>query len=181
MHEMKTRGHLGLIAAVAATGLAMAACSPSAAAPTATGRAETSGVATASAGRSPAVVATPSAADAATVALNGVYRFAITKEDVLAVGAPEDKTVEALAGYPKVTTVTLKDGAWTGEGNLFEGDTGTFIVTGNRVIFAVPSNSEVLTFSFSTSANGDLRLTPVPQVDSGDAFIWSYKTWTKIR
>jgi TRAP-type C4-dicarboxylate transport system substrate-binding protein len=116
--------------------------------------------------------------NAAASALNGVYRFTLTKEDALSHGTANDKSPQGLAQFPHVTTVTLKDGKWDNEY-----DTGTYEVTGDRFVFdwgGVPGFGYAMTFTFSADEKGNLQLTPVLPMDPGDVFVWSTEIWTKI-
>jgi TRAP-type C4-dicarboxylate transport system substrate-binding protein len=117
--------------------------------------------------------------NAAASALNGIYRFTLTKKDALEHGTANDKSPEGLAHFPAVTTVILKDGKWENE----TGDTGTYQVDGDRFVFdwrGVPGFGYAMTFTFSADKKGNLRLTPVLPMEPGDVFVWSTEVWTKI-
>jgi TRAP-type transport system periplasmic protein len=103
--------------------------------------------------------------------LNGTYRYLLTKEDARKAGDPE------LDAFPQVTTVKMQDGQV--DGGCF-GQGATYSVTGDRITFNSPESGYSTTFTFSVDGKGDLRLTPVPPMDKGDAFQCSYKAWTKI-
>jgi hypothetical protein len=172
MHEMKTRGRLGLVAVVAAAALVVTACSSSAAVPKVTDTA--TGITSPG---SPALATSPMPSAMAASALNGIYRWTLTKADALAHGLPQDKTPEALAQFPTIANRTLKDGTWTGDPDP-NGNGGTYSVNGNRVTFFW--GCCVLTFTFSRDADGTLHLTPVLPMDPGDAWVWSTEPWIKI-
>jgi hypothetical protein len=106
----------------------------------------------------------------APAALNGTYRYVLTKEDARKGGEAN------LSEFPSVVTATLKDG------HMDKGpEPGTtYTVEGNRITFDVPAWGSSLTFTFSVDGKGNLHLTPVPPMDKGDQFIWSTKVWTKI-
>jgi TRAP-type transport system periplasmic protein len=116
---------------------------------------------------------------AATAALNGTYRWTITKEDALAHGLPEDKTPEVLATFPVIVTVSLDDGIWTMPDEC-DTDDCTFVVDGDRIVFDWPRNGAVLEFTFTKDADGTLHLQPAVPMNSGDVFVWSTKAWEKI-
>src|SRR5215217_1999097 len=104
-------------------------------------------------------------------ALNGTYRYVLTKEEARKGGEPD------LSEYPSVVTATLKDGHM----DQGPGEPGTtYTVNGDRITFDVPAWGSSLTFTFSVDGKGNLHLTPVPPMDKGDQFIWSTKVWTKI-
>ena len=109
-------------------------------------------------------------------ALNGIYRYVLTKEDALKHGGPDDKTSDGLAAFPAVATVTLRDGSWENDG----GDSGTYEISGDRVIFIWPRVGSVLTFIYRVDEKGGLHLEPVLPMDQGDRFVWSTEPWTKI-
>lgn len=125
------------------------------------------------------------AGDAA--ALDGTYRWTLTKEDALAHGTPSDQTEQGLAGYPTVFTVTLDDGIWTiheVRPNVAadEQDTGdgTFAVDGDRITFDWPHEGLVLEFTFTTDEDGTLHLRSAGRMATGDAFVWSTRPWERI-
>ena len=104
-------------------------------------------------------------------ALNGTYRYVLTKEDARKGGEAN------LDEYPSVVTATLKDGHMDNG----PGEPGTtYTVNGDRITFDVPAWGSRLTFIFSVDGKGNLHLTPVPPMDKGDQFVWSRKVWTKI-
>jgi hypothetical protein len=107
----------------------------------------------------------------APVDLNGTYRYVLTKEDARKVGDPE------VNEFPSVITLKLQDGEV--DGGCF-GQGATYSVTGDRITFDTPQYGYSMTFTFSADGEGNLRLTPVPPMDKGDAFQCSYKAWTKI-
>jgi TRAP-type C4-dicarboxylate transport system substrate-binding protein len=104
-------------------------------------------------------------------ALNGTYRYVLTKEEARKGGEAD------LSEYPSVVTVTLKDGHM----DKGPGEPGTtYAVDGDRITFDVPAWGSSLTFTLSVDGKGNLHLTPVPPMDKGDQFVWSTKVWTKI-
>jgi len=75
--------------------------------------------------------------------------------------------------------MTLNDGAWQmGDDRHYS---GTYAVSGDRVVFDWPNVGAVLTFTFSVDDKGNLAVRPVKPMDAGDQFVWSTKVWTKIR
>jgi hypothetical protein len=106
--------------------------------------------------------------------VSGIYRWTLTKQDARA-RAPQG---EDLSQYPQVVTMTLKDRNWQlGVDNFYS---GTYAVSGNRIVFDWPAANTVLTFTFSIEGKGNLHLTPVAPMDKGDQFVWSTKVWAKI-
>ena len=110
--------------------------------------------------------------------LNGIYRYTITKQDVVEhdMGDPAD--------YPTTNTVTLDDGRFSirGVGPLGQGGfSGTYTVEKNRITFEVPEYDETTTWTFFVDDDGDLHLTPVQPMDPGTAFEFSVHPWTRIR
>ena len=104
-------------------------------------------------------------------ALNGTYRYVLTKEDARKGGEAD------LSEFPSVVTVTLNEGHM----DHGPGEPGTtYAVDGDRITFDVPAWGYSLTFTFSVDGKGNLHLTPVPPMDKGDQFVWSTKVWTKI-
>jgi len=103
--------------------------------------------------------------------LNGTYRYLLTKEEARRNGDPE------VDQFPSVVTVKLEDGQV--EGGCF-GQGATYSVNHDRITFAAPEYGYSMTFTFSADGKGNLRLTPVPPMDRGDAFQCSYKVWNKI-
>jgi len=112
------------------------------------------------------------AAKARRVSLNGTYRYVLTKADARAAvpNAPDLDT------YPQLNTWKLENGRYSNPGGL----AGIYSLDGNRIIFDVPAFGYDLTFRFSVDGDGNLRLRPVPPMNRGDRFVWSYKLWKKI-
>jgi hypothetical protein len=106
--------------------------------------------------------------------LNGIYRYTITKEDVIEhdMGDPAD--------YPTTNTVTLDDGRFSVRGP-YGGFSGNYTVERNRITFEVPKYEHSFTFTFLIDDDGNLHLEGVPPIDPGDAFEFSVHPWTKIR
>jgi TRAP-type transport system periplasmic protein len=106
--------------------------------------------------------------------LNGVYRWTITKEDVIKhdMGDPAD--------YPSTNTATLDGGEISVRGT-YGGWSGTYTVEEDRISFHVPEWDLTTTFSFTIDDDGNLHLEPGPSVDPGDAFELSFHPWTRIR
>jgi TRAP-type C4-dicarboxylate transport system substrate-binding protein len=108
---------------------------------------------------------------AAPAALNGTYRYVLTKEDAARGGEA------SLDPYPTMVTPILKDGRM----DTGPGEPGTtYSVAGDRITFYVPAWGYRLTFTFSVDSKGSLHLTPVLPMDKGDRFVWATKVWTKI-
>jgi hypothetical protein len=187
MHEMKTRGRrLGLLAVLAASAVAAGACSRAGASPTVsdtTGGNSGSGAA----GRSSVSIVSPppSPGGGATAAVNGIYRWTISKDQGLAQSPRPDDIAE----YPLLITVTLK-GSNSGtfavavvgsSSELRYGDSGTYTVTGNRMTFQ-GLNGPPVTFTFSADPAGNLTVSAVEGTDTPeDARIWMVVPWTKIQ
>lgn len=118
-------------------------------------------------------------------ALNGTYRWTLTKEDALAHGTPNDQTEQGLADYPAVLTVTLHDGIWalhevqpSAAKDECNTDDCTFTVDGNNITF--DWRGTVLKFTFTRDEDGTLHLQPVGSMNSGDVFVWTTKPWKRI-
>ena len=123
-------------------------------------------------GKAPELTASEGSAPAY---LNGIYRYTITKEDVIKheMGDPAD--------YPSTNTVTLEGGKFSVRGPR-GGYSGTYTVENDQITFEVPEFEAVtLTFTFSVDEDGDLHLKPVQPMDPGDAFEISVHPWTRIR
>lgn len=135
-----------------------------------------------STGCGPAVPAAAPAAPRDASALNGTYRYVITKADARAKGTPSDNSPEGLAKYPLCFSVTLRDGRWLMVGCTRDAGTGTgtYALTGNRVTFVWPEAHSRLTFTFDRDRDRTLRLEGVPPMDAGDRFIWSTEPWRRI-
>ena len=104
--------------------------------------------------------------------LNGVYRYTITKEDVIKadMGDPAD--------YPTTNTVTMDGGKFSVRGP-YGGFSGTYEVEEDRIAF---DGGEVTSyFSFTVDDKGNLHLKALPPTDPGDAFEFSVHPWTRIR
>lgn len=115
-----------------------------------------------------------SATGAAAVNLDGTYRWTITQEDADSAGFGNDPDTP----YPITDTVTLAGGEL--EGGCFGAAGGTYEVNGDRITFHSIEYDYDSTVSFAVEEDGSLRLTPVPPMDPGDAFICFSKPWTKI-
>jgi TRAP-type transport system periplasmic protein len=105
--------------------------------------------------------------------LNGIYRYTITKQDVIKhdMGDPAD--------YPTTNTVTLEGGEFSIRGPR-GGFSGTYTVEDDKITFEVPEYEARNTWTFSVDDDGDLHLTPVQPMDPGDAFEFSVHPWTRI-
>ena len=105
--------------------------------------------------------------------LNGIYRYTITKQDVIKhdMGDPAD--------YPTTNTVTLDGGEFSIRGPR-GGFSGTYTVEDDKITFEVPEYEARNTWTFSVDDDGDLHLTPVQPMDPGDAFEFSVHPWTRI-
>jgi hypothetical protein len=123
-------------------------------------------------GRSP-----QAAPEAVTTALDGTYEWTLTKQDALAHGTADDKTPESLATYPITFTVVMEKGSWHMSDSIQDEGGGTFAVTGNRV--ELHWSGSVLSFTFTTDADGALHLTAIPPMNGGDQFVMTTKAWTK--
>ena len=111
------------------------------------------------------------AAGTATDRLNGTYRYQLTQKDADAVGDTD-------TGYPSVTTIRLRDGEF--KGGCFGPTGGSYTVDDDRITFHSLLFDADFTVTFSVDDRGNLRLTPVPPMDAGDAFNCFYKPWQKI-
>jgi TRAP-type C4-dicarboxylate transport system substrate-binding protein len=119
--------------------------------------------------------------------LNGIYRWTLTGEDVLA-SPTEDKSAGHLATFPWVLTMTLQDGTWsfthTEAGQpMTDASRDTFSVAGDQISFVWPEGGGpgyTVTFTFSVDDEGGLHLRPVGSMNPGEVFVWTTKPWTKI-
>jgi TRAP-type C4-dicarboxylate transport system substrate-binding protein len=113
--------------------------------------------------------------------LNGIYRWTITKDDVIA-SKTEDKSPEDLATFPWIFTMTLDDGKWTlshrEAGQPYTDGADTYTLKGDRLSFTWDRN--VLTFTVAVDGKGNLHLRPVQPMNAGDQFVWATHPWTKI-
>jgi TRAP-type C4-dicarboxylate transport system substrate-binding protein len=110
------------------------------------------------------------ATETAPAYLNGTYRYVLTREDAEKVGDPEAED------FPQVQTWTLQDGRAENPWGL----RGRYSVDGDRITFRFIGFDYANTFTFRVDDAGNLHLTPVQPMDPGDAFMMSYKPWTKI-
>ena len=124
--------------------------------------------------------ATPSSVTAATLKLNGTYRWTLTKEDALAHGTAGDKTAEGLVNYPYTITVRLEQNKWLMTETGHRTPVTVHSVAADKIAFSWPRVGSVITVGFSVDSKGNLRLTPVPLMDDGDRFVWTTKVCTKI-
>jgi TRAP-type C4-dicarboxylate transport system substrate-binding protein len=113
--------------------------------------------------------------------LNGIYRWTITKDDVVA-SKTEDKSPEHLATFPWIFTMTLDDGKWTlshrEAGQPYTDGVDTYTLKGDRLSFTWDGN--VLTFTVAVDGKGNLHLRPVQPMNVGDQFVWATHPWTRI-
>ena len=103
---------------------------------------------------------------------DGTYRWRLTAEGARRAGMPGDPDIGS------VNTATLRGGSW-----LFGTDphySGTFKVTGNRLVFDWPSEASVLTFTFKRGESGLLTVKPVLPMDRGDQFVWASEPWRRV-
>jgi hypothetical protein len=138
----------------------------------------------ASASASVAISTAPSIS-AATLKLNGTYRWTLTKQDALAHGAPVDKTAAGLAGYPSTVMMQLDQDKCVissidaGGGTYI--DDGFYRVDGDTIVLNWPREAGVDTLRFTADPKGNLHMTYVgPEVVPGGVFVLTLKTWTKV-
>ena len=105
--------------------------------------------------------------------LNGTYRYVITLDEARQAGEVDPEDV-----YPQVTTVVLEDGHL--QGGCFGSAGGTYSFEGDSITFHSVEYGYDLAVTFTRDDHGNLRLTPVPPMDLGDAFTCFSKVWTKI-
>lgn len=122
-------------------------------------------------GKAPELTASEGSAPAR---LNGIYRYTITKEDVIEFGMGDP------ADYPTTNTVTLDGGEFSVRGP-YGGFSGTYTVEESRISFHVPEYDVTNTFTFSIDDDGNLHMKAVPPMDPGDAFEFTVHPWTRIR
>lgn len=129
--------------------------------------------------------ATPAASiEAAATVLDGTYRWTQTAQDATEYGTPNDRTPEALATFPWLFTLALAADTWSlvvrDDTGQMDTDSGTFAVTGDRLVFTWPVQNSVLTFAFIVADDGSLTVQPVGPMDAGDRFVWTTNPWQKI-
>lgn len=103
---------------------------------------------------------------------DGTYRWQLTAEGARRAGMPDDPEIGS------VSTMTLSGGRW-----LLGTDphySGTFEVSGDRLIFDWPSEGYALTFTFKRDQNGSLDIKPVLPMDRGDQFVWASEPWRRV-
>lgn len=117
-------------------------------------------------------------------ALEGTYRFTLTKDELIAANLPKDYALDN-AG---VQTFTLKDGkahvrldaSERGPESYDQAD-GTYEVDGSQITFHFPAyDNEVDHLAFEVVGKGDLKMTPVKMSDPRVAILMTTKTWQKI-
>jgi hypothetical protein len=125
-------------------------------------------------GRSP-----QAAPEAVASALDGTYGWTLTRQDALAHGTADDKSAEGLANYPVTFTVVLEKGSWTMSDTISDTDDGegTFTVSGSRI--DLHESGSVLSFTFTTDADGTLHLTAVPPMDPQSQYLLTTEAWTR--
>ena len=105
--------------------------------------------------------------------MDGTYRYVITLDE-----ARKADMVDPEETFPDVTTVILDEGDL--EGGCFGSGGGSYTVEDDRITFHSVEYGYDLTASFASDDEGNLRLTPVPPSDPGDAFWCFSHVWTKI-
>lgn len=106
--------------------------------------------------------------------LNGTYRWRITRDGARAAGGSPDSE-----DVGNVVTMTLREGKWL-LGETDGGDTGTFTITNDRLVFDWPATASTLTFTHTRHSDGTLEIKPVPPMDSGDRVVWAGGRWRRI-
>jgi hypothetical protein len=123
--------------------------------------------------KAPASDTRPGSAEGVPTELSGTYRYEITLEE-----AEEASMVDPEDTYPQVSTVILNDGDL--EGGCFGSEGGTYSVEDDRITFHSVEYGSDISATFSVDDQGNLRLTPAPETDPGDAFQCFSQVWTKI-
>ena len=115
--------------------------------------------------------------------LDGTYRWELTADEAIAVGAPN--VINQLDSFPWLFTVTLDDGVWRmtqdaadGKSEACLGDRCTYEIDGDHIVFTW--DGAKFNFTFTTDQVGSLHLQPDGTMDRGDAFVWSSKPWDQI-
>jgi TRAP-type C4-dicarboxylate transport system substrate-binding protein len=109
-----------------------------------------------------------------TAALNGTYRWVLTKAGAVAAGASDDDE-----DIGNVVTMTLRDGRWL-LGDTNGGDAGTYQITGDRLVFDWPATGSTPTLKFTRRADGTLDVKPVLPMERGDRFVWASAPWKRV-
>jgi TRAP-type C4-dicarboxylate transport system substrate-binding protein len=104
--------------------------------------------------------------------LNGTYRWRLTEEGARETGVTNFEDIGA------VFTLTLRDGRWlVGDDEFYS---GTFSIKGNRLVFELPNEGIMNTFTFKRRRNGDVDVQPVLPMDRGDQFVMASETWRRV-
>ena len=119
--------------------------------------------------------------------VNGTYRWTLTADDVLA-SQTEEKSTAHLATFPWVFTMTLQDGTWTlthteaGQ-SLTDASADSYVLAGDQITFEWNEGggpADKLRFTFAVDSEGGLRLQPIEPMNTGDVFVWTTHSWTRI-
>ena len=106
--------------------------------------------------------------------LDGTYRWVTTKAGALAVGGSADDP-----DLGSVVTMTLRGNKWLG-GDTYGGDTGTYQIAGDQLIFDWPATGSTITISFKRRADGTLDVKPVLPMERGDRVVWASEPWKRV-
>jgi hypothetical protein len=122
--------------------------------------------------------------DTAPTALDGTYRWTLTKDDALTKGLPGDRTPEILATFPSTFTMTMDAGTWQlasqgphGDSNPDAGH-GSYTVKGDHIVFH--EAAEQFDYTYTVDSDGTLHLVAQPPINPGPAWIFATNPWTKI-
>ena len=122
-------------------------------------------------------------ADPAVAALNGTYRWTITRADALDHGITADKEPN-LATFPLVFTMTMKDSTWRrthrDRHRTWPDGDGSYTIDGDQITFEWPSEGHSQTYTYAVEADGSLNLVPEPPINPSDVFLWSTHAWERV-
>jgi TRAP-type C4-dicarboxylate transport system substrate-binding protein len=107
-------------------------------------------------------------------AINGIYRWEFTREELEAAGLPRDQ-VEGNVG---VWTNTFEDGQWADQ----DGPMGTYVIDGDLLTFSFDEGGQPETYRWEQNEQGDLLVGPVDVEPEWQAFadLWTSKPWLRV-
>jgi TRAP-type C4-dicarboxylate transport system substrate-binding protein len=106
-------------------------------------------------------------------AINGIYRWEFTREELEAAGLPRDQ----IEGNVGVWTNTFEDGQWTDQ----DGPMGTYVLDGDLLLFN-HEDGVVETYRWEQNEQGDLLVSPVDIEPEWQAFadLWASRPWLRV-
>ncbi|MBA3261993.1 MAG: TRAP transporter substrate-binding protein DctP [Thermoleophilaceae bacterium] len=111
--------------------------------------------------------------------VNGTYHWRVTEPGAhaaaRAVGASPHADDEDIGAVGKMT---LRDGKWLLGLEDPEGNSGTYEIVGNRLVF--DWGGDILTFEFAREGDGTIQLEPLRPMNPGDAVVWAGGPWRRV-